>query len=134
LSAESEANIIAAVNFAFERIKTELPSDTAAAVLNGAIPYKDPVTGADTGQTTTLSTVGGFTDYNHSVTRRDVPAAVLNQQFTLADGTLTNLAGILSAINAKPVTAGTVVNAPAADPQAIADAVLSGIRTQWSKP
>jgi len=64
----------------------------------------------------------------------NLPAAVLNVEFILPDGTVTNLAGILSAINAKPVTAGTVVTTPATDPQAIADAVLSGIQTQWSKP
>jgi len=133
LSAESEANIIAAVNFAFERIKTELPNDTAAAVLGQPVPYKDPVTGADMGQTTSLGTVAGFTDFQHNATRSSVPAAVLNQAFTLPDGTLTNLAGILSAINARPVTAGTVVNAPATDPQTIAEAVLFGIQTQWSK-
>ena len=132
LSAESEANIIAAVNFAFARLKNEIPNDTAAAVLGRPVPYKDPVTGADTGQTTSLGTVAGFTDFQHNATRASVPAAVLNLSFTLPDGTVTNLAGILSAINAKPVTAGTVVNAT--DPQTIADAVLSGIRTQWSKP
>ena len=132
MSAESEANIIAAVNFAFARLKNEIPNDTAAAVLGRPVPYKDPVTGADTGQTTSLGTVAGFTDFQHNATRASVPAAVLNLSFTLPDGTVTNLAGILSAINAKPVTAGTVVNAT--DPQTIADAVLSGIRTQWSKP
>ena len=100
LSAESEANIIAAVNFAFERIKNELPNDTAAAVLGHPVPYKDPVTGADAGQPTTLGTVVGFTDYQHNATRSSVPAAVLNQN--IGDGTNANLAGILVAINAKP--------------------------------
>jgi len=62
----------------------------------------------------------------------NVPNAVLNAQFTLPDGTITNLAGILAAIHAQPVTTGNV-NTPNADPQAIAKAVLDGIRDKWSK-
>jgi hypothetical protein len=41
----------------------------------------------------------------------NLPAQVLNQSFTLPDGTKTNLAGILSAIHAKPAA---VAGAPAA--------------------
>lgn len=59
-----------------------------------------------------------------------VPASVLNAKFTLPDGTVTNLAGILGAIYAKP--AGTV-NAPSPDPQAIADAIINGINVQIVK-
>lgn len=66
-----------------------------------------------------------------AVTAR-VPNAVLNAKFTLPDGTVTNLAGILTAINAKPVSGGTVTNV-AADPQAIADAIVNGINIQIVK-
>lgn len=51
-----------------------------------------------------------------------VPNAVLNARFTLADGTVTNLSGILAAIDAKPVATGT-------DP----DAVVAAIKAQWNK-
>jgi hypothetical protein len=63
-----------------------------------------------------------------------VPAAVLNQQFKLPDGTVTNLAGILTAINAKPVSAGAApVTNISADPQAIANAVLAAYKAQINK-
>jgi hypothetical protein len=98
-----------------------------AAILDGPIPYRDPVTGAASDQTTTLKTVLGFNDFQHNATRASLPAAVLNQAFTLPDGTVTNLAGILSAINAKP-SGGTVVN-QASDPAA----VVAAIKAQWNK-
>jgi hypothetical protein len=60
-----------------------------------------------------------------------VPNAVLNAQFKLADGTVTNLAGILSAINAKPVT-GAAASA-AVDPHTIESAVVTAIRGQFNK-
>jgi hypothetical protein len=53
-----------------------------------------------------------------------VPSAVLNAQFKLADGTVTNLAGILSAINAKPVT-GQAAVIQQADPQAVVTALAA---------
>lgn len=56
----------------------------------------------------------------------NLPAQVLNQSFKLADGTVTNLAGILTAIHAQPAVAagpGAV-----ADPQAIVDAIVNGIQ------
>jgi hypothetical protein len=52
-----------------------------------------------------------------------VPSAVLNAQFKLADGTVTNLAGILSAINAKPVTGQAATVIQQADPQAVVTAL-----------
>ncbi|GGH93697.1 M23 family metallopeptidase [Arthrobacter liuii] len=48
-----------------------------------------------------------------------VPANVLNQQFTLPDGTTTNLAGLLAQINAKPAAVTNVTNAPAVDVDAL---------------
>jgi hypothetical protein len=51
-----------------------------------------------------------------------IPAAVLNAQFKLADGTVTNLAGILTAIHAQPVTGGAVVSA---DPSAVVKALAA---------
>lgn len=56
-----------------------------------------------------------------------IPAGVLNQTFKLADGTTTNLAGILTAIHAQPA-AGTVVN-QTSDPSA----VVAAIKAQWNK-
>lgn len=53
-----------------------------------------------------------------------IGATVLNQAFKLPDGTVTNLAGILTAINAKPVSGGT-----ASDPVA----VVHAIRDQLNK-
>lgn len=60
---------------------------------------------------------------------RDIPAQVLNQAFKLADGTVTNLAGILTAIHATPTVGPTVVN-PVADPQAVADAIITTLSTR----
>ncbi|QDG61251.1 hypothetical protein [Pseudarthrobacter sp. NIBRBAC000502771] len=107
--------------------------DVTRAFIPGAVwdvplPYRDPVTGAETGQKTTGKTVMGFTDFNHNATRTALPAAVLNQKFTLPDGTVTNLAGILAAINAKPTAAGGTAMV-ASDPAAIADAVVNAIVT-----
>lgn len=62
-----------------------------------------------------------------------VPNAVLNLKFTLKDGTVTNLAGILDTINAKPAPAATTVTNVAADPKAIADAIVNGINVQIVK-
>jgi len=74
--------------------------------------------------------IGGGDAFQHL---RDIPAAVLNQTFVLPDGTKTNLAGILTAINAKPVTGDVVVNSPATDPQAILDAIVNGVNIQITK-
>lgn len=55
-----------------------------------------------------------------------LPVAVLNQTFALPDGTVTNLAGILSAIHAAPVAApGTFTDDPAL--------VVNAIKAQWNK-
>lgn len=77
------------------------------------------------------------TQAQHDVTRgylRDtIPANVLNLSFTLPDGTVTNLAGILAAINAKPATVTNVTNTPApapvVDPAAITAAILDALKT-----
>ena len=58
----------------------------------------------------------------------NLPAAMLNQRFTLPDGTATNLAGILAAIHAQPTgTAGAV-----ADPAAIAHAIAATLSLQFT--
>lgn len=60
-----------------------------------------------------------------------IPANVLNQQFTLADGTKTNLAGILAAINAKPASVTNVTNAPPAPAPAIdVDALVARLKAE----
>jgi hypothetical protein len=56
----------------------------------------------------------------------NLPANVLNHEFTLLDGTVTNLSGILDAIHAKPVTAGTAATVTT-DPQAIAAAFVDHV-------
>lgn len=58
----------------------------------------------------------------------NLPAAVLNQPFTLADGTKTNLAGILSALNAKPAGTTTVTNAAPAPFDV--DALVARLKTE----
>jgi len=93
-----------------QRDAYQILRDTPADTLKHPVPYKDPVTGADSGQTTTLGTVAGFNDFQHNATRVGIPAAVLNQN--LGDGTNTNLAGILVAINAKPAAVTNVAGAP----------------------
>jgi hypothetical protein len=64
--------------------------------------------------------IGGGDAFQHL---RDIPAAVLNQTFVLPDGTKTNVAGILAAIDAKP--SGTA--APAA---VDVDALVNRLKTE----
>jgi hypothetical protein len=61
--------------------------------------------GKDVAGNASLAGVVAYFDQSRIDLQNTVPGAVLNAQFKLADGTVTNLAGILSAINAKPVTA-----------------------------
>jgi hypothetical protein len=75
--------------------------------------------------TITLQDLLTYYSANVALDRRQiaaVPSAVLSTQFKLADGTVTNLAGILSAINAKPVTGQA---AAASDPQAVVTALAA---------
>lgn len=91
-----------------------------AAVWDVPIPYRDPVTGAATEQTTTGKTAIGYNDFQHNATRASTPAAVLNQAFTLTDGTHANLAGILDQIHSRPAaTAGPGSAAPTIDVEAL---------------
>jgi len=74
LSAADAQHVISSLegvmNHVFDRIKQELPGDTARAVLSLPVQYKDPVTGQDRpGETTTLETVAGFADFNAVQTR-----------------------------------------------------------------
>ena len=98
------------------------------AVVTAQVPHKDAVTGKDDGTTTSLATMAGYSDFQHTATRTSLPPAVLNQAFTLPGGTVTNLAGILAAINAKPAAAGGTAMV-ASDPTVIADAVVNAIVT-----
>jgi murein DD-endopeptidase MepM/ murein hydrolase activator NlpD len=71
-----------------DHLKNELPK----LVVNQPVPYKDPVTGKDTGQTTTLGTLAGFADFQATATRTLVhqgPAAIAVQ---------TNAAGLAAAV------------------------------------
>jgi len=52
------------------------------AVVTAQVPYKDPVTGQDTGQTTSLATMAGYADFQASATRALVlqgPAGLAQQ-------------------------------------------------------
>lgn len=62
----------------------------------------------------------------------NLPAQVLNQSFKLADGTVTNLAGILTAINAKPVN-GAAAGPSSTDVQAVANAVAATLSQKLGK-
>jgi hypothetical protein len=57
----------------------------------------------------------------------NLPAQILNQAFTLPDGTNTNLAGILAQINAKPAAVTNVTSAPAA---VDVDAIVARLKTE----
>lgn len=111
----------------------------ARTVATRAVPYYDPATGKDTGHGTTLATVLGYNDFQHTLTRTNVPAAVLNQPFTTPAGTSTNLAGILAQIDAKPSGAAAVA---AVDVDALAaklvatlpPAVVSALAAKLSQP
>jgi hypothetical protein len=52
-------------NAATKRDLAEVPRK----VVTEPVPYKDPITGKDTGQTTTLATIAGFADFNAVQTR-----------------------------------------------------------------
>lgn len=56
------------------------------AVLSRPVPYKDPITGGDTGQTTTLATLAGFADFQTVATRALLarPAADIAAQLDAA--------------------------------------------------
>jgi len=75
LSAAEVKTITDAVNFAFQRIKDELPGDTAKAVVEFPVPYMDPETGQDTGTTTSLKTATGFADFQANQTRLTAASA-----------------------------------------------------------
>lgn len=89
------------------QVVADIPKDAAATVPGAVWGYTNPgVSGGDAYQIL-----------------RDTPANVLNQQFTLPDGTVTNLAGILTAIHATPAPAGT--SAVATGPQAVVKALAA---------
>lgn len=54
------------------QILRDIPGD----VLTKQVPHKDPVTGNDDGQTTSLATLAGFGDFQHTATRETLLAAV----------------------------------------------------------
>lgn len=66
--------ITASVNFAFQRLLTELPGLTAAATVAQPVPYYEPRTGKQLG-TTSLGTMAGYRDLQ-DVASRDALAAI----------------------------------------------------------
>jgi len=60
------------------------------------------------------------------------PNAFLNAKLPLTGGATASVAWLLDSINAKPAATGTVTNV-AADPQAIADAIVNGVNIQIVK-
>lgn len=75
LSAQEVQIIVDAINHAFHRTKTEIPTDTAKAILAEPIPYADAETAQIGAQKTTLSTVVTYNDFQHSASRRTVADA-----------------------------------------------------------
>lgn len=75
LSAQEVQIIVDAINHAFHRTKTEIPTDTAKAILAEPIAYADSETAQIGAQTTTLSTLVTYNDFQHSATRRTVADA-----------------------------------------------------------
>lgn len=73
----------------------------------------------------TINKIEGRTTPYLNAPTGDIPAKVLNQKFTLPDGTVANLSGILTAIHATP----------AAGPGTVADptAVIHALRDQLNK-
>lgn len=80
---EEWAHVLKVVNSLADNAATK--KDLAGvpdAVLTKQVPYKDPVTGQDTGQTTSLATMAGYADFQASQTRALVqqgPAGVAEQ-------------------------------------------------------
>ena len=72
LSAGDVAAIIDAVQKMHDVTRDYIPGAT----LTRQVPYKDPVTGQATGQTTSLATMAGYFDFQHTATRETVLAAV----------------------------------------------------------
>jgi hypothetical protein len=64
----------AAVTEAVEPVHQVTRKDAATNVLHKPVPYKDPVTGKDTGTTTTLATMVGFADFQANQTRLNTNA------------------------------------------------------------
>jgi len=78
LSAGDVAAIIDAVQKMHDVTRDYIPGAT----LTRQVPYKDPVTGGDTGQTTSLATMAGYADFQASATRALVlqgPAGIASQ-------------------------------------------------------
>ena len=65
LSAGDVAAIIDAVQKMHDVTRDYIPGAT----LTRQVPYKDPVTGGDTGQTTSLATMAGYADFQAAATR-----------------------------------------------------------------
>jgi len=104
--------------------KQEADMPTLDEIFNHPIPRAGGQPGV-----TTLGAFVAYWDANNANTRKminAIPPAVLNQTFKLADGTVTNLSGILTAIHATPTATGAV--APA-DPLA----VVHALRDQLNK-
>ena len=54
------------------QILRDIPGDT----LTHQVPHKDPITAKDDGQTTSLATLAGYGDFQHTATRETLLAAV----------------------------------------------------------
>lgn len=104
-------NALSRIDQAFVNPPDSFVKAVAKQVHTYIVPHFDPATGKDDGHGTTLATMVGYSDLQHTATRSTVPPAVLNQQFPLSDGTKTNLPGILDQIHAKPATVTNVAAA-----------------------
>ena len=67
LSAEDVRVITAAIDHAFDRSTNELKDAIRSA---GKVRYRDPVTGEETEQDTSVNTMAAYSDFQHEATRR----------------------------------------------------------------
>ena len=75
LSAAEVKQIIDATQAMHDVTRAHLKETLPKLILDRPVPYKDPITGKDTGETTTLATMAGFADFQATQTRLNTNAA-----------------------------------------------------------
>ena len=89
---EEWAHVLKVINSLSDNAATKKDlSEVPRAVVTEPVPYKDPITGQDTGQTTTLATIAGFADFQAVQTR-------LTQQGPAEIAVQINAAGLALAV------------------------------------
>jgi len=89
---EEWAHVLKVINSLSDNAATKKDlSEVPRKVVTEPVPYKDPITGQDTGQTTTLATIAGFADFQAVQTR-------LTQQGPAEIAVQINAAGLAQAV------------------------------------